>query len=172
MRKDAKEDLLRTKSPTVRVLVGTAVASLALLVSAGCGSGSKMNNAGAAGNAASGAPAGGAASTAPSAASGMDAGSPSAGGMADGGAPAKVTIEETKTGGADHYAFTPTTADATADQLMIVNKSDENQKVTCTGPAAASVTVNAGKTGTLKFHGDGKYSCSTNKGAKITINVA
>jgi ABC-type Fe3+-hydroxamate transport system substrate-binding protein len=150
-------------STPVRILVGTAVAALALLVTTACGSSGNNASNGAGSNAAG--------NNAPSAASGMDAGTPSADGGAMGGSPASVTIQETKAGGADHYAFAPTSVKVTDDQLTVVNKSDENQKITCTGPATASATVGPGKTGTIKFDGDGDYNCTTNKGAKLTIDV-
>ncbi|HKS98897.1 MAG TPA: hypothetical protein VJT31_05135 [Rugosimonospora sp.] len=141
---------MRTNSlTTVRILVGTATAAMALSLAAACGSGS---------------------GTTP--ASGSGGGGAATGGMATAAAPSSVSIVETRQSGADHYAFSVATADVTGDALTIVNKTDENQALTCTGPAPASITVNKGETGTLKFNGDGTYHCTTNKGAKITLTVA
>lgn len=139
---------MRINSPTtVRVLVGAATAAMALSLIAACGSGSdKTAASGSGGNAAAG--------------------------MAAGAAPSSVTITETQQAGGDHYAFSAATANVTGDALTIINKSDENQTVTCTGPAPANVTVDKSETGTLKFNGDGTYNCTTNKGAKITLTVS
>lgn len=145
---------MRTNSPTTaRLLVGTATAAIALFLTAACGSSGS--------------------GTTPASGTGGGAGSPAAaGGMPTGAATSSVTIMETVQTGGDHYAFSVTTMDVVNDALTIINKSDENQKITCTGPAPASTTVNKGETGTLEFHGDGTYHCTTNKGAKITLTVA
>jgi len=160
---------LRTNSSmTVRVLVGTATAALAALVAAGCssGAGTGTTNTGAAGNT------GNAAKAAPSAAaSPMDGASGAAAAAPMAGDPVKVTIDETKVNGMDHYVFSQTKVKVTDDQLTVTNKTDEDQNLSCTGPVKLTLAVASDATGKLKFTKDGTYSCTTNKGAKISIAV-
>ena len=158
---------MRTNSSTtVRVLLGTAAAALAVLVASGCssGTGTGTTNTGAnGGNAAS--------SAAPAASKPMDDASGSAAVAPMGGDPVTVTIDETKVNGMDHYVFSQTKVKVTDDQLTVTNKTDEDQNLSCTGPVKLTLAVASDATGKLKFTKDGTYSCTTNKGAKISIAV-
>ncbi|MEN3310066.1 MAG: hypothetical protein V7603_6268 [Micromonosporaceae bacterium] len=141
---------MRTKSSTkVRVLIGGTAGVLLLMASAGCGGSGPSSNA-AAGN---------------------------AGGGGQAATGSSVNIVE-KLGPPDSYSFSPATATVASGQsVSVVNKTDEDHKLSCTpdpGISADMLTVDKSATQSLSFSKAGTYSCasSTHPEAKLTITVS
>lgn len=132
---------------TVRLLIGTIIGVLPLLASTGCGSSGSTSSTAAA-----------------------DAG----GGQ---GSSASVTISE-KQGPPDSYSFSPASVTVSSGHsLSVVNKSDEDHKLTCTpdpGISSTMMMVEKSATQSLSFTKAGTFTCtsSTHPEAKLMVTVS